>query len=134
MIGIDFDTLPENELLKISTQISSELEENSKGENSANNHVNTNVPILTVYLFDLTFSKNHVFVYLSDLTLSSVHVYVHLFDLTFSQDHVCVHLSDLTFSQNHVRVHLLNLNFSPVHVYVYLRDLRWSAQYRIRSV
>ena len=45
--GIDFDTLPENELLKISTQISSELEENSKGENSANNHVNTNVPRLT---------------------------------------------------------------------------------------
>ena len=45
--GIDFDTLSENELLKISTQISSELEENSKGENSANNHVNTNVPILT---------------------------------------------------------------------------------------
>ena len=46
-VDIDFDTLPENELLKISTQISSELEENSKGENSANNHVNTNVPILT---------------------------------------------------------------------------------------
>ena len=45
--GIDFDTLPKNELLKISTQISSELEENSKGENSVNNHVNTNVPILT---------------------------------------------------------------------------------------
>ena len=45
--GIDFDTLPENELLKISTQISSELEENSKGENSANNHVNTNFSILT---------------------------------------------------------------------------------------
>jgi hypothetical protein len=45
--GIDFDTLPENELLKISAQISSELEENSKGENSANNHVNTNFSILT---------------------------------------------------------------------------------------
>jgi hypothetical protein len=46
-VDIDFDTLPENELLKISTQISSELEENSKGENSDNNHVNTNVHILT---------------------------------------------------------------------------------------
>jgi hypothetical protein len=45
--GIYFDTLPENELLKISAQKSSELEENSKGENSANNHVNTNVPRLT---------------------------------------------------------------------------------------
>jgi hypothetical protein len=53
---MDVDTLPENELLKISTQISSELEENSKGENSANNHVNTNVPILTdtlLLLFDI---------------------------------------------------------------------------------
>jgi hypothetical protein len=29
--GIHFDTLPENELLKISAQKSSELEENSKG-------------------------------------------------------------------------------------------------------
>jgi hypothetical protein len=45
--GINFDTLPENALLKISTQISPELEENSQRENSANNHVNTNVPRLT---------------------------------------------------------------------------------------
>jgi hypothetical protein len=37
----------ENELLKISAQELSELEENSKGKNSANNLVNTNVPRLT---------------------------------------------------------------------------------------
>jgi hypothetical protein len=63
--GIDFDTLPENELLKISAQISSELEENSKGENSANNHVNTNFSILQIgdkYIFHRILSRPSIIV------------------------------------------------------------------------